>query len=128
MINEQRKMERRDFTYYMKVTDAITGNLIGYLVDISASGFKLDSEKPLPVRKEFRLHLDLTGDIASKSSLVFTARSVWSQPDHIDPTAFKAGFQIVSIGSSDAVIFQRMFERYASSKPRTNQNYTSAKR
>jgi hypothetical protein len=125
MANEQRKMERRDFTYYMKVTDAATGNLIGYLVDISTSGFKLDSSKPIPIGKEFRLHLDLTGDIANKSSLIFSARSVWSTPDPIDPLAFKVGFQIVAMGSGDAIIFQRMYEKYAASKPNRNQNYGS---
>jgi hypothetical protein len=127
MANEQRKMERRDFTYYMKVTDAATGKLVGYLVDISTGGFKLDSEKPIPVGKEFRLHLDLSGDIANKSSMVFTARSIWSQPDNIDPTGFKVGFQIVAMGTSDAVIFQRMYERYALSKPNRNQNYGSVR-
>ena len=123
MVNEQRKMERRDFTYYMKVTDAATGNLVGYLVDISTGGFKLDSQKAIPAGKEFRLHLELSGDIANKSSLIFSARSIWCQTDPIDPTAFKVGFQIVGMGAGDALIFQRMYERYASSKPNRNQSY-----
>jgi tryptophanyl-tRNA synthetase len=123
MANEKRKVERRDFTYYMKVTDAATGNLIGYLVDISTGGFKLDSEKAVPVGRDFRLHLELSGDIANKSSLIFSARSIWCQPDAIDPTAFKVGFQIVGLGSGDSIIFQRMYEKYAASKPNHNQNY-----
>jgi tryptophanyl-tRNA synthetase len=125
MANEKRKVERRDFTYYMKVTDAATGNLIGYLVDISTGGFKLDSEKAVPVGRDFRLHLELSGDIANKSSLIFSARSIWCQPDPIDPTAFKVGFQIVGLGSGDSIIFQRMYEKYAASKPNHNQNYGS---
>ena len=125
MASEQRKMERRDFTYYMKVTDAATGNLIGYLVDISTGGFKLDSAKAIPTGKDFRLHLELSGDIANKSSLIFSARSIWCQPDPIDPTAYKVGFQIVGMGSGDSIIFQRMYDRYAASKPNRNQNYGS---
>jgi tryptophanyl-tRNA synthetase len=125
MANEKRKVERRDFTYYMKVTDAATGNLIGYLVDISTGGFKLDSEKAVPVGRDFRLHLELSGEIANKSSLIFSARSIWCQPDPIDPTAFKVGFQIVGLGSGDSIIFQRMYEKYAASKPNHNQNYGS---
>jgi tryptophanyl-tRNA synthetase len=125
MANEKRKVERRDFTYYMKVTDASTGNLIGYLVDISTGGFKLDSEKAVPVGRDFRLHLELSGEIANKSSLIFSARSIWCQPDPIDPTAFKVGFQIVGLGSGDSIIFQRMYEKYAASKPNHNQNYGS---
>ena len=125
MASEQRKMERRDFTYYMKVTDAATGNLIGYLVDISTGGFKLDSAKAIPTGKDFRLHLELSGDIANKSSLIFSARSIWCQPDPIDPSAYKVGFQIVGMGSGDSIIFQRMYDRYAASKPNRNQNYGS---
>lgn len=128
MVNEQRKVERREFTYYMKVTDAATGNLIGYLADISANGFKLDSERSIPTGKDFRLHIELTGDIANKSSLIFSARSIWCQTDTIDPTAFKVGFQILSIATGDAVIFQRMFERYASTKNSGSQYYRSSQR
>ncbi len=39
---DKRKINRRDFTYYMQVTDDISKQLIGYLTDISTGGFRLD--------------------------------------------------------------------------------------
>jgi hypothetical protein len=106
----------------MKVSDASTGNLIGYLVDISIDGFKLDCDKPLTVGKDYRLYIELSPDIASKTSMIFTAKCVWVQPDNISPNAFKLGFQISSIAPADATIFQRMFEKYAESKPHQEDN------
>ena len=40
---DKRKIDRREFTYYMQVTDDATKQLIGYLTDISTGGFKLDA-------------------------------------------------------------------------------------
>jgi hypothetical protein len=116
--NEKRKTERRKFSYYMRVTDAMTGELIGHLVDISAIGFQLDCTRQIPIGKDFRLFLELSGEIANKSSMTFTARSMWSHPDYLDPTTFKVGFQLILIASVDALIFQRMYEKYTEAKPK----------
>jgi len=110
----KRKLPRRDFTYYMQVKDDITKQVIGYLSDISTGGFKLDCPHRLPVGQDYRLHIELTADVADKTSLVFIARSKWCHPDHIDPTSFNVGFEIINMVPSDMVIFQRIFEKYGS--------------
>lgn len=114
MANNKRKLSRRDFTYYMQVTDDITKQLIGYLSDISTGGFKLDCDKRIATGQDFRLSIQLTSEIADKTSMVFIARSKWCRPDHIDPTSFNVGFEIVNMAPSDMQIFQRMFEKYGS--------------
>ena len=35
---DKRKIDRRDFTYYVQVTDDLSKQLIGYLTDISVGG------------------------------------------------------------------------------------------
>ena len=110
----KRKINRRDFTYYMPVTDDLTKQLLGYLSDISTGGFKLDSQKEIKPGQDFRLHIDLTAEIADKTSMVFIARSKWSRRDHVDPNTFNVGFEIINISPSDMDIFQRMFEKYGS--------------
>jgi len=110
----KRKINRRDFTYYMQVTDDLTKQLIGYLSDISTGGFKLDSQKEIRPGQDFRLHIDLTAEIADKTSMVFIARSNWCRRDHVDPNTFNVGFEIINISPSDMDIFQRMFEKYGS--------------
>ena len=114
MNKNNRKLNRRAFTYYMQVTDDVTKQLVGYLSDISTGGFKLDCPQRLPTGQDFRLQIELTADVADKTSMVFIARSKWCHPDHIDPTSFNAGFEIINMAPSDMLIFQRIFEKYGS--------------
>ena len=113
---DKRKINRRDFTYYMQVTDDLSKQLIGYLTDISSGGFRLDSPKQIPSGQEFRMQVQLTADIADKTSMSFVARSKWCHPDHVDPNTYNVGFEIVTMTPGDAIIFQRMFDKYGSEK------------
>ncbi len=114
---DKRKINRRDFSYYMQVTNDITKELLGYLSDISTGGFKLDSQKQIMPGQDFRVHIELTPDIADKNSMVFIARSKWCHKDHIDPNSFNVGFEIINMSPSDMTIFQRMFDKYGSENP-----------
>lgn len=124
---DKRKIDRRDFSYYMQVKDETTRQVIGYLSDISSSGFKLDCQKEIPPGIDFRMHLDLTPEIADKNSMVFIARSKWAKRDFVDPNTYNVGFEIINIAPSDMVIIQRMFEKYgtksASSRNKRSDDY-----
>ncbi len=109
---EGRRIERRTFTYYMQVLDASTAKLMGHLSDISAIGFKLDCQAAVPLGKDFQLYINLSKEIADKTTMSFIARSKWCKQDPIDPTTFVVGFQLINISPGDQAIFQRMFEKY----------------
>jgi len=117
-MSNKRKINRRDFTYYMQVLDDSTKQIIGYLSDISTGGFKIDAQKQIPTGQDFHLSIQLTADIADKTSLSFIARCKWCRPDHIDPTSFNIGFEIINMAPSDMIIFQRIFEKYGSENAR----------
>ena len=111
-MDERRNRERKDFSYYMRLVDNDTQNLVGHLVDISSSGFKLDSQAPIPIDKDFRLRMDLTSEVANKPAMVFVARSKWCQVDPLDPFIYNVGFQLVNISPADLEIINRMIEKY----------------
>ena len=111
-MDERRNMERKDFSYYMRLVDDDTQNLLGHLVDISSGGFKVDSQAPIPINKDFRLRMDLTSDIADKPTMVFVARSKWCQVDPLDPFIYNVGFQLINIAPPDLEIINRMMEKY----------------
>jgi hypothetical protein len=113
---DKRKITRRDFTYYMQVTDDLSKQLIGYLTDISTGGFRLDCSKQIPAGQDFRMQIQLTSDVADKTSMSFIARSKWCHTDHVDPNTYNVGFQVVNMAPGDMVIFQRMFDKYGSEK------------
>ena len=117
---DKRKIRRRDFTYYMQVTNDVNKELLGYLSDISTGGFKLDCQKAITPGQDFRVHIQLTPDIADKNVMIFVARSKWCHKDHIDPSSYNVGFEILNMDPSDMVIFQRMFDRYGSENRSTN--------
>ena len=111
-MDERRNRERKDFSYYMQLVDSDTQQLVGHLVDISSGGFKLDSQAPIPLNKDFRLRMDLTSEVADKPTMAFVARSKWCEVDPLDPFIYNVGFQLVNISPGDREIINRMIEKY----------------
>lgn len=115
-MDEKRIEKRKDFSYYMRLTDAATKKLVGHLADISTGGFKLDSDEAIPIGKKFRFHLALTPDVARKPFMIFSARSKWCQTDSIDPFVFNIGFHILEMHPEDRDIFNRVLQLYGTKK------------
>ncbi|HEX5808621.1 MAG TPA: PilZ domain-containing protein [Anaerolineales bacterium] len=114
--------ERKDFFYYKQVMNPVTREVIGHLSDISTGGFKLDSQRPLPVNKDFQFLINLSGEVADKPHMVFGARSRWCRVDPLDPYVYNVGFQLVDIDPADREIFNRMMEKYARDATKANVN------
>lgn len=112
MDKDRRNIKRRRCNYYLRVVDYNTQQLVGYLSDLSAGGFKVDSPQPVVLNKDYNLRVDLTDDISDKAFIAFVARSRWFRPDESDPSLVNAGFQIVGISSHDNEIFQRVVQKY----------------
>jgi len=111
-MSEHRRFERRRFDYYMRALDESTQQVVGHMSDISSRGFKLDCSQPQQLGREIRLRIELPPDISDKAAMAFSARVRWCRTDHIDPFVFNVGFEITTISPSDAMIYQRIYERY----------------
>ena len=111
-MDERRQKDRKEFSYYMRLVDSETQELIGHLTDISTGGFKMDSQESIPINKDFRFRMDLTSEVANKPSMTFVARSKWCEVDPLDPFTYNVGFQLISIAPGDLAIFNRMMEKY----------------
>ena len=114
--SDKRQESRKSFSYYMQLSNARTHEIVGHLSDISSGGFKLDSETPIPVDKDFELHLPLSSDVANKSHMIFKARSKWCQTDPIDPFVYNVGFHLTAINPNDQEILVRVIEKYGKEK------------
>lgn len=128
MVNEQRKVERRDFTYYMKVTDAGTGSLVGYLVDISTGGLNWIAKNQYPSGRIFAYISSLVG-ISPTNLRWYFLRAVFGVSRTTLPNTFKIGFQIIGLSTGDAIIFRTRLlpDKYAASRNNNRQNYNSIK-
>jgi len=124
VIEERRNLSRRTFSYYMRVMDEATGELIGHLADISTTGFRLDCKKNMPLGVNFRLRIEQTGMVSTKSFVSFVARSKWCRRDEFDFSTYSVGFQLVNISRTDYDIFLKMFETYGVQKNISKDNST----
>lgn len=125
MIAERRNLSRRNFSYYMRIMDEATGEIIGHFADISTTGFKLDCKKPLTPNTSLRMRVEQMGDIANKSFLVFIARVQWCHRDAYDVSMYNIGFQLINISQTDYDIFLKMFNVYGVPKDTNQNNATS---
>ena len=103
---------RREFFYYTRLIDNETLQIVGHLTDISIGGFKLDSQVPIPVNKDFQFLMNLTGEVADKPFMIFWARSRWCKVDPNDPYIYNIGYQLIHISPEDHEIFKRLMEKY----------------
>jgi hypothetical protein len=114
-FQDRRRYKRRNLIYYIPVIESDTQHPIGRMADVSAKGFKLDSETEIPTGKDFQLGLNTTPDIADISFIGFVARSKWCQADTIEPCQYYVGFDIVDIEPHAARIVQCMVDKYGAS-------------
>lgn len=117
---ERRKFERRSISYYLRVIDAGTNLMLGHLADITLKGLKMDSQKPLLVKKEYRLRINTTADVADKESIEFSAFTRWCQSDPLQTGLYEIGFEIVIITPHDSAILQRIMDKYSVKEPDHN--------
>ncbi|MCJ7434363.1 MAG: PilZ domain-containing protein [Anaerolineales bacterium] len=119
---ERRKLNRREFSDYLRLMNENTGELVGHLSDISTGGFKMESKNPISANLDFLLRMDNISAVADKDHLVFSARSRWCRPDSTDPALYNVGFQLIDIAPEDIEIFFRIFEKYGSNVKNNKKN------
>lgn len=125
MIAERRNLSRRTFSYYMRVMDETTGEVIGHLSDISTTGFKLDTKKPLPINTNLKMRIEQVGEISKKNFLVFTASTKWCRRNEYDVSLYNTGFQLMNISQTDYDTFIKMFNTYGVQRDFSQKNTTS---
>lgn len=108
---ERRKIPRKYMMYYTRIFKMPGGVMIGHLVDITSAGAMVISEDPIPVDKVYNLKLELSPDVSEIPFIIFTARSVWSNPD-VDPRFHNTGFEILDPTQEFISISERIIDAY----------------
>ncbi|MBU0680490.1 MAG: PilZ domain-containing protein [Proteobacteria bacterium] len=113
MDSETRVMKRRHLFYYLEVFDAISGQQVGNLVDISTRGCKLVSRNKIPKDQEMTLRIMLPEEYHGEKELIFAARSVWSAND-INPDFYDTGFEVPLLGLEERKVIRVLLKGLAS--------------
>ncbi|MCQ3936065.1 MAG: hypothetical protein DPW18_03340 [Chloroflexi bacterium] len=111
---ERRTAPRKNISFYMRVLNDDTGEILGHMVEVSAVGLRLETVGPLPLNKDYYMRLELTPDLGSVPYIVFLARSKWCKIDDIQPNLFRVGFELLEVLPEDKAVFQRILQKYAS--------------
>ena len=74
---ERRTTPRKKFSFYMRVLNDDTQEILGHMVEVGEIGLQLETTVPLPLQKDFYLRLELTPDLADRPFIIFIARTKW---------------------------------------------------
>lgn len=108
---ERRKLSRKYLTFFGRIFDRQTGQLLGNVADITAEGVMVISSHPIEVDKDFQLRVDLAGRIFGVDHLNLSGCSIWCQTD-IDPAYFNTGFQLTGVTPEEIELIDRIVEEY----------------
>jgi hypothetical protein len=98
----------------MRVIDVNENQMIGHLADITLTGLRMDSQKPIKVPEEYKLRIYTTADVADKDFIEFVAWTRWCRIDPVDPGVYDIGFEIIKIAPHDAEIVKHIQDKYSS--------------
>ena len=91
----ERRQKRWHLVYYLRVFESHSGDLLGYLVDVTTEGMMLMSEKALPLHQSFDLQMEVPTDDKTKNNLIrLKAFSLWSKQD-VNPHYQDTGFKLI---------------------------------
>ncbi len=109
---EKRTVPRKNFSFYMRILNDDTQEILGHMVEVSSIGLRLETVGPLPINKDYYMRLELTPDLGNLPYIVFIARSKWCKIDNIQPNLFHVGFELIEIMPEDKEIFLRVMAKF----------------
>ena len=106
-----RRLERVRLIYFLRVFDAMSGDLLGQMVDLTTDGIMVIGESPVVARQKHTLRMDLPHNIPLGGRLELEARCKWCRRD---PSGgfYNMGFQIVDLGPDAHRVVQQLIERF----------------
>jgi hypothetical protein len=87
ILNEKRRLERKELLYYLKVYDLLNHVDLGRMIDIHSMGLLLIGLKPLETDKEFLIALDLPKALLDQglNPIGVKAKCVWQKTSETKP-------------------------------------------
>jgi len=110
MVN-RRKDKRLQVSFFLRILDKDTDEVMGHVVDISVSGMRVLTDRSVSQDKDYTLAIDLTKDINFEQEVIFTAKCVWIEQD-LSSGAYNCGFQLQNVTEKDQTIILKLIEQF----------------
>lgn len=114
-MSTQRRIERHQLPYYLKVFNQYNDKPLGYIGNLSLDGLMLISQLKMLVGGRFDLRIKMPGVDASEHWLDFTAVCQWCHED-VTPGSYDCGFSLEAAPAEYAEMIQTL-QRYFSFRP-----------
>ncbi|ERI53677.1 PilZ domain-containing protein [Pseudomonas sp. NPDC077186] len=93
-MRSQRRIERHQLPYYLKVFNRITDKPMGSIGNVSLDGLMLISQLPMLVGARFDMRLKIPGQ-HGQHFVDFSATCQWCRED-VTPGSYDSGFALVA--------------------------------
>ena len=110
-MQERRRMKRRHLIYYLPVHDQASGEMVGYLVDLTEYGLLIFSESAVALERVLTLRIDLPEPVLDQVTLEVSAESRWAAPD-ANPHYALTGFEFIDPSPQAADLIHFLIERF----------------
>ncbi|KMQ49935.1 hypothetical protein CHISP_3149 [Chitinispirillum alkaliphilum] len=111
MSKEKRKLQRKNLVYYLKVNDKRSGDLLGYLVDITREGIMVVQDTPFLEKTIFDIELELPADFAGPRTISVKVETLWCKRD-INPDFYAAGFRLLDVSQFNQAVIDQLSDTF----------------
>ncbi|MDD2047963.1 PilZ domain-containing protein [Pseudomonas putida] len=112
---DERRIERHQLPYFLKVFNRHTDQPIGYLGNVSEDGLMLISQLPMLVGPDFELQLKVVSRNGGMHLINLTASCLWCHEDQT-PGHYDSGFMLLQAPPEYALLV-RALRNYFSFHP-----------
>ncbi len=113
--DEQRRFDRKQLFYYLKVYHQNANELVGYLGDISTEGLMIFTKQAILQDSDFKFIINLDEELEMNEKLMIEARSVWQEKD-ANPEYFIIGFKFIDIDQENLDLVKYLIKKYGFDK------------
>ncbi len=110
IITEQRRLDRKTLRPPVQVLDAMTGDRLGQIGNISSQGLMIISPDPIGEGLLFQLNFSLPFDDGKQRAFTVGAHCLWCSEAESTGTHW-AGFEIMDIAEDDAALLEDAVDR-----------------
>lgn len=108
-MDGNREFKRQYANSFFGVYDKSTEEFVGYLVDMTVAGLRLESKTAIETNALFQFCMDLPEEIAGSKEITFCAKSVWCKPVE-DREQFISGFEMYDLADSESKKIELLLE------------------
>jgi len=114
-MDEQRRIPRRRLAVYPEVVEIGSGETIGRLGDLTATGLMVVSDEAIETGVVLDLSIRLPEPLAGVTSIDFEARSLWSKAG-ANARVHETGFEFTRLSDGDRRNVSRLIMSYGLSR------------